>query len=229
MDLVSRGRRTRKLVPLKRRILDRSATAAVFIHYGFDKFGHIPYEVFIQSMIESPSRLLGHELLLNKSLGGKNGVENLVDVAYLIGDAKVDYPKSTMGVFPPSGFDERLAKRSMKLPRAHMYLEHVYGYAGESGCLHGCTLVSLQHCVGKSSVPAAYLGSRMQGSTTWPIICSTLTTPRTASAKLFSTLAWLVSLHAGWMMKRGWACNSGSSLATTMTSNASPCIQTGAL
>lgn len=37
---------------------------------------------------------------------------------------------SVQGVFPPSGFNERLAKRSMKLPRAHMFLEHVYGYAG---------------------------------------------------------------------------------------------------
>lgn len=120
----------RKLEPVRRRFIDRSAAAAVFLHFGFDKYGYLPYEVFIQSLNESPARLLGHELLLDKTLTGKNGIENMVDVAYLVGDAKVDYPKCTTGVFPPSGFDDRLAKRSLKLPRAHMWLEHVYGYAG---------------------------------------------------------------------------------------------------
>lgn len=95
-DVVARGRRSRQLVPVRRRFVDRSASSAVFVHFGFDKFGHLPYDVFVHSLTESPARLLGHELLLNKTLGGKNGVENLVDVAYLVGDAKVDYPKSTM-------------------------------------------------------------------------------------------------------------------------------------
>jgi echinoderm microtubule-associated protein-like 5 len=126
----ARGRRVRVLEPLRRRIVDRNASAAIFARFGFDRNGYMPYEVFIQVLNESPARLLGHELLLNKTMRGKNGVESMVDVAYLIGDAKVDYPKSTMSVFPPSGFDGRLAKRSMKLPRAHLYLEHVYGYAG---------------------------------------------------------------------------------------------------
>jgi lipoxygenase homology domain-containing protein 1 len=36
------------------------------------------------------------------------------------------------GVFPPSGFDPRTAFRSAMLPKAHMWLEHVYGYAGIS-------------------------------------------------------------------------------------------------
>lgn len=129
-ERVVRGRARRVLVPARRRIVDRNAAAAVFVRFGFDKAGHLPYEVFIQGINESPARLLGHGLLLNKTLSGRNGVENLVDVALLVDDAKVDYPKSAMGVFPPSGFDERLALRSMKLPRAHMWLEHVYGYAG---------------------------------------------------------------------------------------------------
>lgn len=34
------------------------------------------------------------------------------------------------GVFPPSGFDSRVAVRSAFLPKPHMWLEHVYGYAG---------------------------------------------------------------------------------------------------
>ena len=43
---------------------------------------------------------------------------------------QVLYPKCEMGVFPPSGFDPRLADRSRVLPEAHMWLEHIYGYAG---------------------------------------------------------------------------------------------------
>lgn len=133
IDRLLHGRKVRKLQPMRRRFIDRSAAAAIFLHFGFDKYGYLPYEVFVQSLNESPARLLGHELLLDKTLTGKNGIENMVDVAYLMGDAKVDYPKCTTGVFPPSGFDELLAKRSMKLPRAHMWLEHVYGYAGAQG------------------------------------------------------------------------------------------------
>lgn len=38
--------------------------------------------------------------------------------------------KCDMGVFPPSDFDPRVAERSRMLPRAHMWLEHVYGYCG---------------------------------------------------------------------------------------------------
>ncbi len=33
-------------------------------------------------------------------------------------------------MFPPSGFDARVADRSSCPPAAHMWLEHVYGYAG---------------------------------------------------------------------------------------------------
>ena len=38
--------------------------------------------------------------------------------------------KCSKGVFPPSGFDPRAADRSKMPPNAHMWLEHVYGYAG---------------------------------------------------------------------------------------------------
>lgn len=38
--------------------------------------------------------------------------------------------QSKSGVFPPSGFDPRVAVRSCMAPKAHMWLEHVYGYAG---------------------------------------------------------------------------------------------------
>jgi echinoderm microtubule-associated protein-like 5 len=129
-ERVVRGRVRRTPIPERRRIIDRNAAAAVYVRFGFDKNGLLPYEVFIQGLNESPSRLLCHELLLNKMLTGKNGVEDLTDVAILVRDAKINYAKASMGVFPPSGFDQRLALRSMKFPRAHMYLEHVYGYAG---------------------------------------------------------------------------------------------------
>lgn len=95
--------------------------------------GLLPYDVFMFALCETPSRLLSHELILDKAgAGGKNGLENSVDIALCVGEAKIIYPKCKKGVFPPSGFDPQVAFRSMMLPRAHMYLEHVYGYAG--GC-----------------------------------------------------------------------------------------------
>jgi hypothetical protein len=161
-ERVKNGHVSRMLAPLSRRIVDRSATAAVFVKFGFDKNGYLPYEVFIQAITASPARLLGHEVILNKTIGGKNGVEDLVDIALLVGDAKIDYPKCKMGVFPPSGFDERLAIRSMKLPRAHMYLEHVYGYAGVRFLLLMGPCRLAHHAVLKHArSPAAYKAGQL--------------------------------------------------------------------
>lgn len=124
------GKMVKKLRPLSRQILDRNMAAAIFCKYGFDSHGLLPYDVFILALCETPARLLSHEIILDKAERGKNGLENEVDIALCVGEAKVLYPKSKSGVFPPSGFDPQVAFRSMMAPRAHMYLEHVYGYAG---------------------------------------------------------------------------------------------------
>ncbi len=67
---------------------------------------------------------------LPTTLGQRRAPCVQIDIAYCVGDAKIIYPKCKTGVFPPSGFDARTAERSRVLPSAHMWLEHVYGYAG---------------------------------------------------------------------------------------------------
>ncbi|GMH32772.1 hypothetical protein BSKO_00606 [Bryopsis sp. KO-2023] len=150
----NRPRSKKALQPWKRRIVDRNAAAAVFVKFGFDRDGLMPYVVFINALTETPARLLGHELILDNAERGRNGLFDEVDVAMCVGDAKILYPKVTKapfymkaislvsflkhgvyvqsksGVFPASGFDPRIAVRSAMLPKAHMWLEHVYGYAG---------------------------------------------------------------------------------------------------
>eukprot|EP00798_Chlamydomonas_sp_ICE-L_P017096 gene17096-23393_t len=99
-------------------------------HFGFDKEGLMPYEAFSQALCAAPSRLLGEELVLDKKEESKHGLSDEADISYIEGGAKVIYPKCEGGVFPPNGFDRRLAERSRLAPSAHMWLEHVYGYAG---------------------------------------------------------------------------------------------------
>ncbi|CAD7702032.1 unnamed protein product [Ostreobium quekettii] len=127
---VINGRARRILRPLRRRLVDRNSAAALFVKFGFDKEGFMPYVVFINALTETPARLLGHELILDNAEKGRNGLFDEIDVSLCVGDAKIIYPKCKGGVFPPSGFDPRVAFRSATLPRAHMWLEHVYGYAG---------------------------------------------------------------------------------------------------
>lgn len=128
--LTTSGKRQIKLVPGKRFILDENMAAAIFCKYGFDKDGLMPYQVFSQALCTAPARLLGQELVIDKKEQGKHGLSDDMDVSYCMGGAKVIYPKCETGVFPPSNFDGRVAERSRMLPRAHMWLEHVYGYAG---------------------------------------------------------------------------------------------------
>lgn len=49
--------------------------------------------MFVRALTQTPARLLGHELVLDKAEVGKHGVETEVDIAQLVGDAKVIYPK----------------------------------------------------------------------------------------------------------------------------------------
>uniref|UniRef100_A0A7R9V2C3 EML-like first beta-propeller domain-containing protein n=1 Tax=Chlamydomonas euryale TaxID=1486919 RepID=A0A7R9V2C3_9CHLO len=125
------GRRQIKLVPGKRFILDENMAAAIFCKYGFDKDGLMPYRVFCQTLCAAPARLLGQELVIDKKEMGMHGLSDEQDVAYCMGGAKILYPKCETGVFPPSDFDHRMGDRSSMLPSAHMWLEHVYGYAGK--------------------------------------------------------------------------------------------------
>lgn len=87
------GVRKTVLQPLQRRIVDRSAAAALFVKFGFDKDGLMPYVVFINALTETPARLLGHELIVDNAQRGKNGLFDEVDVAMCVADAKILYPK----------------------------------------------------------------------------------------------------------------------------------------
>eukprot|EP00210_Caulerpa_lentillifera_P000626 g605.t1 len=129
--LYSAGRACKVMVPTGEALtLSTAASAALFVKFGFEKNGDLPYSVFVHSLTETPARLLGHELILNNSEKGRNGLLDEQDIAMCNRVAKVMYPKCKNGIFPPSDFDSRTALRSAFLPRAQMWLEHVYGYAG---------------------------------------------------------------------------------------------------
>ncbi|KAJ9507961.1 hypothetical protein QJQ45_021288 [Haematococcus lacustris] len=128
--LLPSGRTRKVLTPGRRFLMDQNMCASLFVKYGFDKDGLLPYVVFITALTAAPARLLGQEVVLDKADEGKHGLSCETDIAYVVGDAKIIYPKCEGGVLPPSHFDPRVAERSRLPPRAHMWLEHVYGYAG---------------------------------------------------------------------------------------------------
>lgn len=90
----------------------------------------MPYEVFIQSITSKSSRLLGQELVLDAKASGRNGLSNTQEIGMAMSGAKILYARCNSGVYAPPGFEEDTALRSAKPPRATMWLEHVYGYAG---------------------------------------------------------------------------------------------------
>ena len=90
----------------------------------------MPYSVFVQSMAEKNSRLLGHELILDTKSLAKNGLDSTQDIGMVLSGAKIMYTNCKKGVYAPPDFEEDTAFRSAKPPRATMWLEHVYGYAG---------------------------------------------------------------------------------------------------
>ncbi|GLC70429.1 hypothetical protein PLESTF_000972700 [Pleodorina starrii] len=129
-DTRGKTRHKQVLKPIRTVLLDRNMAAALFVKYGFDKEGLMPYVVYINALCETPNRLLGHEIVLKKKERGKNGLEDELDIAMCLGNAKIEYRYCKAGVFPPGEFTGQMGKRSFKPPKAHMWLEHVYGYAG---------------------------------------------------------------------------------------------------
>ena len=105
--------------------VSQAAAAAIFVKHGYDRDGFMPYDVFIQSLLTSPSRLLGMEPLMD--CDSRHGYEADDDFHH---DGKILYPKCRTTVFPPTEFDGRNVVRSGKAPDAELELDHVYGYAG---------------------------------------------------------------------------------------------------
>ena len=113
--------------PASNPVVTQAAAAAIFVKYGYDRDGYMPYEVFINALLSAPSRLLGMEPIFDAAEAGKHGFDAGDDFAH---DGKIIYPKCRSTVFPPSEFDPRNVTRSSKAPSAELELEHCYGYAG---------------------------------------------------------------------------------------------------
>jgi microtubule-associated protein-like 5 len=90
----------------------------------------MPYDVFVQSIVSTSARLLGQELILDTKAMGRNGLDNTQEIGMAMAGAKIIYTLCRKGVYAPPDFEEDTAFRSAKPPRATMWLEHVYGYAG---------------------------------------------------------------------------------------------------
>ena len=68
IDLSKRG----KLLLRPKKVLEAHA-AALFIKFGYDKDGLLPYEVFANSLFTTPGRLLGMEPILNQKARDLHG------------------------------------------------------------------------------------------------------------------------------------------------------------
>ena len=101
--------------------------AAIFVKYGYDVDGLLPYDVFCNTLFTKPARLLGMEPILNQKQKARHGFGETDDPEF---DGKILYQKSIKGVFPPSDFDPEMAHRSTKMPTGTLQLEHVHGYSG---------------------------------------------------------------------------------------------------
>ena len=79
-------------------VVTQAAAAAIFVKYGYDRDGYMPYEVFINALLSAPSRLLGMEPIFDAAEAGKHGFDAGDDFAH---DGKIIYPKCRSTVFPP--------------------------------------------------------------------------------------------------------------------------------
>jgi len=122
---VDMSRRGRTLLRPKKCL--EAHAAALFIRYGYDRDGLMPYEVFANALFTTPGRLLGMEPIMNQKAKGIHGFSENDDPQF---DGKILYQKAKKGVFPPSDFDPVCVTRSSKAPAASMKLEHAHGYAG---------------------------------------------------------------------------------------------------
>ena len=112
------------------------ARRALFIRYGYDRDGLMPYEVFANALFTTPGRLLGMEPIMNQKAKGIHGFSETDDPQF---DVQILYQKAKKGVFPPSDFDPICVTRSSKAPAASTKLEHAHGYAGLQNCQITCS------------------------------------------------------------------------------------------
>ncbi|GIL99608.1 hypothetical protein Vretimale_4736, partial [Volvox reticuliferus] len=94
---------------------------AIFIKYGVDSQGLLPYDLFATKLLSSPARLLALE-------PEQKGPYKAGKEATFRG--KITYRYCRKPVFPPSNWDGTPALRSARKPKPGLKLEFVYGYAG---------------------------------------------------------------------------------------------------
>ncbi|PNH12713.1 Lipoxygenase y domain-containing protein 1 [Tetrabaena socialis] len=94
---------------------------ALFIRYGCDTQGLLPYDLFATKLLSSPARLLALEP------EQKGPYKANRDTTFR---GKITYRYCRKPVFPPSDWDGSPALRSARKPKAGLQLEFVYGYAG---------------------------------------------------------------------------------------------------
>lgn len=95
----------------------------VFVKYGCDGEGRLPYDVFCATLLGSRTRMLGLEPMQRGAykMGG--------DYAF---QGKILYRFCRKAVFTPTGWDAALAARSASRPRLGLQLEFVHGYSGNT-------------------------------------------------------------------------------------------------
>ncbi|GFR41097.1 hypothetical protein Agub_g1741 [Astrephomene gubernaculifera] len=94
---------------------------ALFVKYGCDSQGLLPYDLFATKLLSSPMRLLALEP------EQKGPYKAGRDASFR---GKITYRYCRKPVFPPSDWDGAPALRSAKKPKPGLKLEFVYGYGG---------------------------------------------------------------------------------------------------
>ncbi|KAG1660540.1 hypothetical protein FOA52_003891 [Chlamydomonas sp. UWO 241] len=103
--------------------LGQDQTHALFNKHGADGRGNLGVLGFVDALVAGAPRALMIENDVVQRGAWKAG-------APATHAGKIKYPQCKKGVWPPSGWDPRLAERSAQLPDARLTLEFVYGYDG---------------------------------------------------------------------------------------------------
>jgi hypothetical protein len=113
--------------------ITREETMALFMKYGHDANGDMPYEMFSRRIFTGQ----GHQLSLE---GRKRNAFDANDPKDWSWQGVIKYPMCRSGVFAPSDWEDystevcsRSACKGMKdnKPEAYLKLEHVFGYSSK--------------------------------------------------------------------------------------------------
>ena len=107
--------------------LSTDQATLLFRKYGMDTQGLLPYAVFVQAFLTSPSRVLGLQGLQRGAFRSDgSGADFKGKIVYRMGSTTCRKP-----VFAPTDWDPQLALRSASPPDSGLELEFIYGYSGK--------------------------------------------------------------------------------------------------